>query len=575
MTKITSGTREWCDSNINIYSGCSNDCVYCVDQNIEILMADLTEKPIKNIKIGDLIIGIKWNEKNHPKFIKSQVLNKWNIIKKAIKIELEDNKYLICSKNHRWYSNRGWKYTVGSMGGKNQRPYLTINNSLPFLRSKNQTNLEETIDYKKGYLSGMIKGDAHLKKHNTKTGYSYQFRLALIDDEPLIICQKYLREFGVKTKWFEFNDKMNGIRTNKEVNIARIQFIIKNINNSEFLRGFIAGIFDAEGSNYKNVLSISNTDSSIISTIKYGLKLFNFDFRVRESKREYNNVIYIRIRGGYQETIKFFQIFNTKIIRKRKIYGRWRKSSKILNIIPLNEEREMVDIQTTSGNFIANGFIAHNCYAKKMAIRFGRKTKDTWKNMELNEKALNKKYKKRKGRIMFPTSHDITVESLNNCIIVLEKLLKARNEVLITTKPDLNCIKYICDYLDHFKEQIQFRFTITSFRSKTLDKWEPNAPGFLERMDSLSYAYSLGFKTSVSIEPFLDENPITLIKIVAPYCTESIWLGKLNYMKTKFNSYYNIKKIVGQLKFLPEEIKSKIRLKDSIQNLLKCGLYIK
>jgi len=32
------------------------------------------------------------------------------------------------------------------------------------------------------------------------------------------------------------------------------------------------------------------------------------------------------------------------------------------------------------------------CYAKKMAMRFGRKTESTWKIMELNSKAIKKKY---------------------------------------------------------------------------------------------------------------------------------------------------------------------------------------
>ena len=67
------------------------------------------------------------------------------------------------------------------------------------------------------------------------------------------------------------------------------------------------------------------------------------------------------------------------------------------------------------------------CYAKKMAIRFNRKTEATWPEMELNEKALNKGFTKRKGRIMFPTSHDITHKTVHNCIIVLEKLLTAGN----------------------------------------------------------------------------------------------------------------------------------------------------
>ena len=47
-----------------------------------------------------------------------------------------------------------------------------------------------------------------------------------------------------------------------------------------------------------------------------------------------------------------------------------------------------------------------------MAIRFKRKTENTWRIMESNQKAIKKGYSKRKRRIMFPTSHDITPESL-------------------------------------------------------------------------------------------------------------------------------------------------------------------
>ena len=45
---------------------------------------------------------------------------------------------------------------------------------------------------------------------------------------------------------------------------------------------------------------------------------------------------------------------------------------------------------------------------KKLTIRFGRKTENSWKFMELNSRNVEKDYKKRNGRIMFPSSHDIT-----------------------------------------------------------------------------------------------------------------------------------------------------------------------
>jgi len=220
------------------------------------------------------------------------------------------------------------------------------------------------------------------------------------------------------------------------------------------------------------------------------------------------------------------------------------------------------------------------CYAKKMAIQFKRKTEETWKLMEPNQKAIEKGYSKRKGRIMFPTSHDITIESLNGCLRVLKKLLDANNEVLITTKPKLNCTKLICNNFYKKKDLIQFRFTITSLSNDLLSFWEPNAPLFEERFNSLKHAYNLGYKTSISIEPFLDENPFILVDKLLSYVNESVWIGKMNYIYTnnikpnEIKYYKNIHKINTKEYLVRIVEKSKtykkknIQIKDSIFNCI-------
>lgn len=172
------------------------------------------------------------------------------------------------------------------------------------------------------------------------------------------------------------------------------------------------------------------------------------------------------------------------------------------------------------------------CYAKMMAKRFGRCTEDTWKDMIIKNSAVEKKYGKYKGRVMFPSSHDIidSPEVKEACFIVIKKLLEAGNDILITTKPKLSITKDIIGQFYSFKEQLQFRFTITSLNNRLLSFWEPNAPTYEERFASLKYAYEKNFRTSVSIEPFLDHTPQTLINMLSPYVTESIWLGPMNYI---------------------------------------------
>ena len=212
-----------------------------------------------------------------------------------------------------------------------------------------------------------------------------------------------------------------------------------------------------------------------------------------------------------------------------------------------------------------------------MARRFGRSTDSTWQNMEIREDMLKRAFGKRNGRVMFPSTHDIFgfPPFREACFVVLRKLLESRNDVLVTTKPRLSVIRDIDLQFGQFRDQMQFRFTITSSNDECLSFWEPNAPEFKERLDSLKYAFQKGFKTSVSIEPFLDYDPMQLVEKIAPFATESIWIGRMNYIPRKGFSkdeepHYNkirknyethhLRKIYEKLNGQP-----KIRFKDSIR----------
>lgn len=184
-----------------------------------------------------------------------------------------------------------------------------------------------------------------------------------------------------------------------------------------------------------------------------------------------------------------------------------------------------------NANFISG--CNHNCkycYSKEMAIRFKRKTSLNWEQEEVNANQLNKIVKKVDGLIMFPSSHDITPINLTNSITFLGKLLKSGNKVLIVTKPHMAVIEKICESFSNYKDYILFRFTIGSNNSETLKFWEPNAPSFEERKKCLIYAYNQGFSTSISCEPMLDDNIEELVLELDPFVTDSIWIGKANFL---------------------------------------------
>ncbi len=210
------------------------------------------------------------------------------------------------------------------------------------------------------------------------------------------------------------------------------------------------------------------------------------------------------------------------------------------------------------------------CYSKEMAIRFRRKTPDNWQNEVIRKKTYKKDFKKMDGTVMFPSSHDIHPNHLDETIYYLEKILHCGNTVLIVTKPHLICIQEICNKFSLYKKNILFRFTIGSSNNETLKFWEPGAPVFEERLESIKWAFSNGYKTSISCEPMLDDNIEDVIIKTTDYVTDYIWLGKINFLlrRLKMNGINDKESIDRAFMLLEDQSDSKIQ--KLYDNLKQC-----
>ena len=120
--------------------------------------------------------------------------------------------------------------------------------------------------------------------------------------------------------------------------------------------------------------------------------------------------------------------------------------------------------------------------------------------------------------------------SRNSSFVFLSRILENNNRVLIVTKPHYECIKQICETCAEYRDKILFRFTIGSTDDAVLSFWEPGAPSYKERKQSLIYAFSNGFQTSVSCEPMLDSKVENVILDLQEYVTDAIWIGKMNFV---------------------------------------------
>ena len=221
------------------------------------------------------------------------------------------------------------------------------------------------------------------------------------------------------------------------------------------------------------------------------------------------------------------------------------------------------------------------CYAKDMAIRFKRKTYDTWEKEE-HVNMTYKSYGKKEGAIMLPSSHDITPDNINIALEVIDKLLANRNELLIVTKPHLSCIEQVIKVVKGRESLVKFRFTIGSSNNETLKLWEPRATSFEERLESMKLAFNNGFSCSISCEPMLDNNFDDLYEKTINYITDSIWVGKMNMalkrIRTNTNGTFPLEKIEELMKwqsddaiislFLKYKDNPKIQWKESIKKVV-------
>jgi DNA repair photolyase len=370
--------------SVNPYRGCQSACSYCVSGDTPILLADSRTKPMSELEIGDEILGTTFDGRRH-RYIRTRVLDHWRTLKVGYRVALADGTELVASGDHRFLTERGWKHVMPFERdvGFGQRPFLTTNNSLLgtgwFAAAPIQND-----EYKRGYLSGMIRGDGLLKRYDYSgrqwanrprrdRDVQHQFRLALADLEALGRSKSYLGELGVDCFEIDFatapgNRPMRAIRASSRTAFERITSVIEYPiePGDDWRRGFLAGIFDAEGSHSDHVLRIANMNRTVIDHIFVSLVHFGFDAVIETIERDPLPIFNVRIRGGRKEHLRFFHSIAPAITRKWSLEGYAVQSAVDLRVVSIERVglMQLFDITTGTGDFIANGVVSHNCYAR-------------------------------------------------------------------------------------------------------------------------------------------------------------------------------------------------------------------
>jgi DNA repair photolyase len=514
--------------SINPYRGCEHGCVYCQSGDTLILMADGSTKPLAQVRAGDAIYGTR-RLGHYLRYEKTRVLTNWSVIKPAYRVTLEDGTTLVAGGDHRYLTERGWKFVTGVMSGVGQRPYLTTNNKLMGIGQFADPPVRDA-EYRRGYLFGVIRGDAHLATHyyakaNGGVSAQHRFRLALCDDEALNRAREYLEMQAIQTRSFVFcvarenRRHMNAIGTYARTKVDAIKQIVAwpDTPSRQWIIGFLAGIFDAEGSYSAGVLRIPNTDPDIIEWIERGLAELRFHHVVEHIDRTLTRPIdVIRITGGLKEHLRFFHTVAPAITRKFDISGQAVKSNsrlKIVSIEPVGKAMRLFDISTGTEDFIANGVVSHNCYARPSHAYVGLspgldfETRLFYKQdaaQLLEAELAAPSYKPSTVMLGANTDPYQPIEKTYGVTrSVLEVLLRARHPVAITTKGAL--VARDVDLLAELARDglVQVMFSIPTLNNDLKRVLEPRAAAAAARLKAMRTLADAGVPVGVLVAPII------------------------------------------------------------------------
>jgi DNA repair photolyase len=302
------GGRYGFDWTINPYRGCTHACVFCLAGDTEVLMADGARRPLRELRVGDEIYGTVRRGSGR-RYEKTRVLAQWKTVKQAYRLTLEDGTELIASGDHRFLSERGWRHVVGAADGARPRPRLTEHDLL-LGPGRRVGSADAPREYRRGYLSGMIRRDedfaaATAGGRRGRRRDAGPFRLASADAESLSRARDYLAEAGVRTCRLEPRGGAGG--------------------------GQAVAIRTASRRGAATVRELMRRPSSPSDEWVRG---------------------YLAAVGEGGGSIEGAEV-------------RGAPGHEIASIEPLGIEMEMFDITTGTGDFIANGVVSHNCFARR------------------------------------------------------------------------------------------------------------------------------------------------------------------------------------------------------------------
>ncbi|MEV6350019.1 intein-containing Rv2578c family radical SAM protein [Actinoplanes sp. NPDC051851] len=315
---------------VNPYRGCSHACTYCLAGETPILMADGSTRPLAEIRPGDAVMGTM-GAGPHRRYVPTTVRDHWSTSKPAFRVTLADGTRLVGSGDHRLLTDRGWRHLSPSQP---HEPALAVGDLLVGVGHFAEPP-KESPDYRAGFLCGLIRGDAAGRA--AREGDAWVRADAYLED---VTLHEALR-------WPE-------------------------LPAGEWYRGFLAGAFGAVGRADRLAVTFESDDRIYLRWITEALTHLGLTSRspVRAGRpgRAGPGCGTGRVETGRDvwSALRFRHITGAldAPLDASGVGVRADRRLAVTDIEDLGLTLPLFDISTGTGDFIADGVVSHNCFAR-------------------------------------------------------------------------------------------------------------------------------------------------------------------------------------------------------------------
>ena len=403
---------------VNPYRGCGHACVYCLDGATRVLQPDGRSRALADLRPGDAVVGTAVDAAGVRRYVPTAVLAHWSTAKPAHRVTLADGTTLLASGDHRFLTARGWRHVAPGWCRAGRRRRLRRGDVLlgPGVPDPVQGGSPpagpariRSASYRQGYLHGLVRADSAQAgpagRPRVRDGRIDRADVAFpserLEIEALGRAHHLLATeaadrapvparpghvpaphlVGVGAGGHPSRAGAAGDAGSRP--LAPVAAGVRPADpDDDWCAGFLGGVADAAGTTVAGVLRLRTPDDDLLGSVAGALHRLGFAFAVEKVDASSSApqgvhrapaVRHLRLDGGTRELTRFVTVADPAVGRLRSLAdapvdlpgpGSGLHGHEVVDVSPAGEPVPLFDITTGTGDFVAEGVVSHNCFAR-------------------------------------------------------------------------------------------------------------------------------------------------------------------------------------------------------------------